>query len=161
LQIWRRMAEAQGVATPRLLVIGQRGWECENVIDLLERSGAIRDHVTELSDCSDADVAHYLRHARALLFPSFVEGYGMPLAEALGAGLPVIASDLGVFREIAGAIPDYLSPLDGLGWQSAIEDYARPGSVNRANQLTRLAGYTAPIWAQHFVTVDRLLARLS
>jgi len=160
LQVWRRMAETLGSATPRLLVIGQRGWECENVIDMLERSAFVRAHVTELPDCSDAQVAHYLQHACALLFPSFVEGYGMPLAEALGVGLPVIASDLDVFREIAGAIPDYLSPLDGLGWQAAIEDYARPGSVRRDAQLKRLAGYVAPTWEAHFVRVDRLVERL-
>ena len=161
LQVWRRLAEVHGLATPRLLVIGQRGWECENVIDLLERSVSIGAHVTELPVCSDAHLAHYLHHACALLFPSFVEGYGMPLAEALGAGLPVIASDLDVFREIAGAIPDYLSPLDGVGWQRAIEDYARPVSMRRNDQLRRLDGYVAPTWDAHFETVDRLMARLA
>jgi len=161
LQVWRLMVETHGAETPRLLVIGQRGWECENVIDMLERCASLQPHVTELPDCSDADLAYYLAHARALLFPSFVEGYGMPLAEALGAGLPVIASDLGVFREIAGAIPEYLSPLDGPGWQRAIEDYERPDSVRRDDQLKRLAGYVAPSWNGHFEAVDRLLARLS
>jgi len=161
LQVWRRLAETHGSATPRLLVIGQRGWECENVIDLLERSAAVRAHVIELPECSDEHLAYYLQHACALLFPSFVEGYGMPLAEALGAGLPVIASDLEVFREIAGAIPDYLSPLDGLGWQRTIEDYVEPGNGRRGDQLARLAAYVAPTWDAHFDTVDGLVARLS
>lgn len=161
LQIWRRLAETHGAATPRLLVIGQRGWECENVIDLLERCPAVGLHVTELPSCSDAQLAHYLQHACALLFPSFVEGYGIPLAEALGAGLPAIASGLDVFREIAGDIPDYLHPLDGLGWQQAIEDYARPDSARRREQLDRLASYSAPTWPAHFDAVDRLLERLS
>ncbi len=160
LQVWRRLVETHGSSVPRLLVIGQRGWECENVIDLLERSCAIRAHVTELPSCSDAHLAHYLHHACALLFPSFVEGFGMPLAEALAAGLPVIASDLDVFREIAGAIPDYLSPLDGLGWQLAIEDYAQVGSTRRSDQLKRLDGYVAPTWEAHFESVDCLLDRL-
>jgi glycosyltransferase involved in cell wall biosynthesis len=95
-----------------------------------------------------------------LLFPSFAEGYGMPLVEALSRGVPVIASDLPVFREIAGDVPDYLDPLDGMGWMVRIESFADPASPERAAQLKRLAGFSAPIWPAHFETVERFLERL-
>jgi len=96
-----------------------------------------------------------------LLFPSFVEGYGLPLVEALACGTPVIASNLEVFRELAGEIPDYLSPIDGLGWARAIEDYAREDSAARAAQIDRLQGWTAPTWEGHFAKVDRWLESLA
>jgi glycosyltransferase involved in cell wall biosynthesis len=80
LQIWCRLIERLGPAAPRLVVIGQRGWECENVVDLLERCEALCGFVTEISDCSDESPVNYLCHAQALLFPSFAEGYGMPVA---------------------------------------------------------------------------------
>jgi glycosyltransferase involved in cell wall biosynthesis len=82
LQVWRHLAERLGEAAPHLVLIGQRGWECENVVDLLERCPGLRGLVHELPQCGDAQLARYLAHARALLFPSFAEGYGMPLAEA-------------------------------------------------------------------------------
>ena len=85
----------------------------------------------------------------------------MPLVEALGHGTPVIASDLAVFRELAGAIPDYRDPLDGLGWRAAIEDYARPDSPARSAQLSRMVGYRAPTWPEHFVRVDAWLNTLA
>ena len=116
LQVWRRLAQRHGQETPSLVLVGQRGWECENVIDLLERSAPLHGLVIEKGRCSDKELATLLKHARALLFPSFVEGYGLPLAEALDIGTPVIASDLQVFREIAGDVPDYLDPLDGPAW---------------------------------------------
>jgi glycosyltransferase involved in cell wall biosynthesis len=160
LQIWRRLVEQYGEHTPRLLVIGQRGWECENVVDLLERCAVLKDFVIELADCSDEALVNYLYHAQALLFPSFAEGYGMPLVEALALGVPVIASDLPVFHEIAADIPEYIDPLDGLRWAEWIMDYAHPGSVLRAAQLQRISHFKTPNWGEHFVKADGLLARL-
>jgi len=161
LQVWRRLVERWGDQAPKLVVIGQRGWECENVVDLLERCEVLRDFVVELPSCSDQELATYLRHARALVFPSFAEGYGLPLVEALSLGVPVIASDLPAFHEIAGAIPDYLDPLDGPSWLAAIEAFALPDSSLRAAQLQRLHGFKAPSWSEHFALVDSLLDSLA
>ncbi|MDN7671624.1 glycosyltransferase family 1 protein [Burkholderia oklahomensis] len=160
LHVWRRLVERLGDAAPKLVVIGRRGWECENVIDMLERCASLHGAVIEQSDCSDDQLHAWLQHARALLFPSFVEGYGMPLVEALASRVPVLASDLGVFREIAAGIPDYLDPLDGPGWLARIEAYARADSPERRAQLARIAGFRAPTWAAHFDIVDRFIASL-
>lgn len=161
LTIWAELARRMGPNCPQLVIIGKRGWESEQAVDMLERCEAIRGHVIELSHCDDTMLSAYLRGARALLFPSFVEGYGLPLVEALAYGTPVIASDLAVFREPAGNIPDYLSPIDGLGWAKAIEDYARPDGAARSAQITRMAGWTPPTWEAHFAKVDRLLDQIA
>ncbi len=142
LNIWSEMARRLGTDCPRLVVIGQRGWESEQAVDMLDRSDEIRGHVIELSRCDDAQLNAYMANARALLFPSFVEGYGLPLVEALGAGTPVIASNLNVFLELAGDIPEYLSPIDGLGWSQMIEAYApdrQPGAGRADRAHGRLA----------------------
>ena len=160
LQIWRKMIERLGDRTPRLVIIGQRGWECENVVDLLERCEALQGFVTELPACSDTDLATYLHHAQALLFPSFAEGYGMPLMEALIADVPVIASDLPVFHEIAGTIPDYFDPLDSIGWMECIETFSLPSNpVGRAQKLRRV-NFVQPTWAKHFQLVEDLMNRM-
>ena len=95
-----------------------------------------------------------------MLFPSLIEGYGLPLVEALQTGTPVIASDLPVFREIGGNIPDYLDPLDGPAWEQAILDYADDASGARSDQLMRLAGYQAPTWKDHFSRVEAWMGAL-
>ena len=99
----------------------------------------------------------YLHYAQALLLPSFVEGYGMPVLEALAHGVPVIASSLPVFREFAQDIPDYLDPLDSLRWMETIIDFASLQSALRKAQVLRLAGFHPPTWANHFAQVDRLM----
>ncbi len=161
LNVWRELVAQMGDACPHLVVIGRRGWECENVVDMLERCDTLHPFVHEVPACSDAELATYLTHARALLFPSFTEGYGMPLVEALMLGTPVVASALPVFREIAGDVPDYLSPIDGPGWMQAIRDYLPSPAGPRAAQLQRMQGFRVPTWEAHFAQVDRLLGQLA
>ncbi|MGT0191975.1 glycosyltransferase family 4 protein [Burkholderia pyrrocinia] len=160
LHVWRRLVEQMGNGAPRLVVIGRRGWECENVVDMLERCEPLRRVVIEESDCSDVRLNAWLQHARALLFPSFVEGYGMPLVEALALGVPVIASDLPVFHEIASNFPTYLDPLDGPGWHASIRAYAQHDSPERSRQIQRIASFRTPTWNEHFEHVDRFLDSL-
>jgi glycosyltransferase involved in cell wall biosynthesis len=161
LHVWRRLIERLGRSAPRLVVIGQRGWECENVVDLLERCSALRGVVFHKTDCSDAELVPYLRHAQALVFPSFVEGYGLPLIEALSLGVPAIVSDLPVFREIAGDIPEYLDPLDGAGWMSCIEAFCDSNDPIRTAQLRRMTQFTAPSWSVHFEQFEKLLEQVA
>ena len=160
LQIWARLAQRWGDKSPRLIVIGQRGWECEQAADLLDRSEALKGAVLEVGDCTDAEMATHLAKARALLFPSLAEGYGLPLVEALAAGTPAIASDLPVFSEIGQGVPDLLDPLDGPGWERAILDYAKVDSDRRRAQCTRLEKFSAPTWPGHFAKVDSMLSTL-
>jgi glycosyltransferase involved in cell wall biosynthesis len=161
LQLWRRLHGSMGNGAPRLVVIGQRGWECENVVDLLERCEQLQGIVIERSACSDVELNTWLHHAQALLFPSFAEGYGLPLAEALAHHVPVICSELPVFREIAGEIPEYVDPLDGARWETLVREYAIPESPMRADQILRIANYRATTWPQHFALVDAFLRDLN
>lgn len=161
LHAWQRIVTLDAARAPHLVVIGQRGWEAENVEDLLQRSKLLRGHITVLRQCTDVALRTWLHHASALLFPSFAEGYGMPVVEALAAGLPVIASDLPVLRQMAGNVPEFLDPIDAIGWIRAIEDYAEPDSRRRAAQIARMANFQPSTWAQHFERVDSFVESLN
>ena len=80
----------------------------------------------KVRDLTDEEIAAVLAHSRALLFPSFAEGLGIPVLEANAAGLQVIASDLPAIREIASEDTVFLNPLDGPGWRTAILAAATP-----------------------------------
>lgn len=156
LNIWRKMAESlknTGTAPPKLVLIGRRGWENENVVDMLDRCPALDGHVIEASRLSDPEARQLLRHACALLFPSFAEGYGLPIAEALDMGVPVICSDIPAHREVGGKTPEYLDPLDGPAWLNAVKDYANPRSTRRSAQLERIAFWSRPSWDEHIKSV--------
>lgn len=161
LEIWSGLIDRLGSSAPRLLVIGQRGWEADPVFELLDGSEKLRGYVIELSRCSDEELAGYLASARALLFPTQSEGFGLPLVEALGAGVPVIASALPALREIGGDIPTYLDPDGWHEWEAAILDYSRPDSTERQLQLKRMNGFKTPDWNTHFDKVEQWFESLS
>jgi glycosyltransferase involved in cell wall biosynthesis len=161
LNVWRRLAAEQGRAAPRLVLVGQRGWENEQVIDMIERSPAIQGLVEEHNGLSDTAMARLIAGARALLLPSFAEGYGLPIVEAFALGVPVLCTDMAAFREVAGSVAEFLDPLDGPAWRAAVLDYARPDSPRRAAQCERLAAWRAPRWDDHFAAVDAALGEIA
>jgi glycosyltransferase involved in cell wall biosynthesis len=153
LKIWQRLIHDLGDKAPILLLIGQRGWEIDDVASILDEDHSLQGHVIELGRCSDSQMIGLLSGARALLMPSFAEGFGIPVIEALQCGTPVIASDLGVFREVAGEIPLYLRPDDLAAWTEAILSYSDV-SEDRQRQLSLVANYVAPTWGDHFRKVE-------
>lgn len=157
LQIWRRLVESEGEAAPRLVLIGRRGWENQTVFNMLDRSTLLSRFVVEGSGLGDSDIATLLRGARALLAPSFSEGFGLPVAEALALGTPVIASTIAAHREVGSDCAEYLDPLDGLGWLQTIRDYSAEPSARRETQLRRLAGYKPTSWDEHLVSALSLI----
>jgi glycosyltransferase involved in cell wall biosynthesis len=161
LNLWRRLGTQFGDKAPLLVLVGQRGWETENVVDMLDRCPALRGLVIEHNTLPDAAMVPLLKGAQAVLLPSFAEGFGFPVVEALQLGVPVLCSDIPALRETGGDVPEFLDPLDGPGWRAAVLDYAAPGSPRREAQLARLAHWQPPRWQEHFVAVDRFVAEAS
>lgn len=159
LDVWRKLVERLSEAAPRLVIVGTRGWKADEVFRQLDDLGPLEGHVEERSRCSDGELAALMAGARALLMPSHTEGYGMPVFEALELGTPVIAADLSVYHEVAGAIPEYLPPDDVEAWVTGVQLYLQSGP-NRSAQLERLKGFRVPDWTSHFARVEEWLKDL-
>lgn len=114
--------------TARLLVLGMVGWKGQGVATAMRRHPAWGDGILHVPDASDAELHHAYRHARALVFPSLAEGYGLPIVEALAAGLPVLASDIPVHREVGGGHCAYFDPHDAAGLAARLRTFSRDGS---------------------------------
>jgi glycosyltransferase involved in cell wall biosynthesis len=61
---------------------------------------------------TDAELRDLYRRARVLLFPSFMEGFGIPVLEAMASGTPVVSSNAGSLPEVGGTAPVYFDPTD-------------------------------------------------
>lgn len=158
LHVWRELVEELKDRAPKLKIIGRVGWKCDHILSLIQESPALGNHVELWGWRSDAEVARLVRGARALLAPSFVEGYDLPLAEALSLGTPCICSDIPAHREVAKSAAEFVKPLDASTWLALIKEYAQPNSTLRTDQLGRLAKWTAPRWSDH---VDEVVTFIS
>jgi glycosyltransferase involved in cell wall biosynthesis len=159
LEVWRRLVSELGSSAPVLLIVGSRGWQAEAVLQQLDDLGVLSGHVRELGRCEDEELAGWIAGSRALLMPSVAEGFGLPVIEALQLGAPVIATDLPVYREIAGDIPRYLGADDVDAWKQAVERYSGEDS-DRSRQVAAASSYLAPTWGSHFDLVEPWLNRL-
>ena len=98
LKVWQELVRSEGAKAPKLVIIGRRGWNNEEVFDLLDRAPWVSSHVIEVAGLTSNAMRQVVANARALLMPSFAEGYGFPIVEALTIGTPVIASDIPGFQ---------------------------------------------------------------
>ena len=102
-------------APDKLVLVGRRGQETGRLRRLMKDAG---DRVQATGYLSDERLAELYRHAKALVYPSLYEGFGLPVLEAMGRGCPVITSNTTSLPEVAGNAAICVDPTD-------IDDIAR------------------------------------
>jgi glycosyltransferase involved in cell wall biosynthesis len=93
----------------RLVVAGGR-YSTPDMVDRWKTDPRLKDRLIEISDPTDKEIARLFPGAKAFVFPSFAEGFGLPPLEAMAAGAPVVCSDIPVFREVYGDAVLYVDP---------------------------------------------------
>ncbi|VVN98043.1 glycosyltransferase family 4 protein [Pseudomonas fluorescens] len=102
-----------------LLIVGMNGWERRQFSDELQKALAC-GHVRLLGYLPDEQVAQLVAGARALVFPSIYEGFGLPVLEAMASGTPVILTRRSAMPEVAGDAGNYIEPDDVDGLREAM-----------------------------------------
>jgi len=95
----------------RVVVAGPRMRRMDDV-DAAREIPGLRDRVIEIPQASDLEIRNLYRHARVFVFPTLIEGFGIPPLEALWLQVPVVCSDIPVIREVCGDAVRYANPRD-------------------------------------------------
>jgi glycosyltransferase involved in cell wall biosynthesis len=126
---------AQGVDA-NLVIVGKKGWMMDDLADRIEQYPEYNNRLIWLQSISDETLEEVYRSARALLVASEGEGFGLPLVEAAKHGLPIIARDIPVFREVAGENAHYFSGHDAQTLADALAGWLALGnSVPRSSDI--------------------------
>ena len=100
----------------------------------------IEGRVLELPFLSRAVLAAAYRKAHLVLQPSLREGFGLPVAEAMACGTPVVASDIPVLREVGGNEASYCNPTDVDGWVTCTLGLLEESSTDPVRWQSRQRG---------------------
>jgi len=148
------------VATPTetaLVVAGPIGDAESDLLEAVERSG-IGTRFRRLPTVTTGQRNDLLAAATVLAFPSLYEGYGLPPLEALAAGVPVVAADVGALDELVGDEIDLIPPGNAGAFTDALEAAVRNPAAPSPLLRTRLAGFTWEVAAEGLVAAYRLAA---
>ena len=118
-----RLVEAfEGVGEDwRLVLAGSSGYGAEAILERIARSPA-RGRIVVTGYIPPEDLAGWYARARVFAFPSLDEGFGMPVLEAMNAGIPVVTSNRSALPEVAGDAALLVDPEDTDGLMRALRD---------------------------------------
>ncbi len=134
-----------------LVLIG----DCEPLSDHITRAG-IQNHTTLTGFLSDEQLRQVLGHARAFVFPSLIEGFGLPILEAMAMGIPTLICDLEPMRSIAGDAALRFPPHDASKLAKMLQRVLQDDDLHQqlvAKSRSRASEFRWPLTAQKTLTV--------
>ena len=155
LQVFERLLHmGQLPLYTRLLIVGIPGPET-SAIELLVTTAGLTQSVSFLNGISDELLQWCYRNCLLLLAPSAIEGFGLPIAEALLAGCRIVCSDIPAFRELGGDHCDYvpLGPHQLEAFANAVSAAAGRGS----RESVAMPQLSAPVIASQYMQLYRSL----
>ncbi len=117
LNIWKMMLRSGRPDVPYLVFVGRKGWLVRDFMDQLKACGYLGGRILLLHSVTDLELDLLYRNCILTIFPSFVEGWGLPVGESLVHGKVCLCSPIGGVPEVGGELVDYIDPYnvwDGL-----------------------------------------------
>lgn len=93
----------------QLILIGKKGWGYHHIVNHIGQS-PFKQNIHHLDYVSDKSLATFYNQAEIFIYPSFYEGFGLPILEAMTLGSPVITSNTSSLPEVAGDAALYVDP---------------------------------------------------
>jgi glycosyltransferase involved in cell wall biosynthesis len=120
---------------PFLLITGRKGWGEESLYKDLKNNSMLKDSVCFLEGISDEELNWCYENAVFAANPSLHEGFGLPVIEAAVFGIPLLLSDIEIYREIAGKNAAYCEPLSAEKWADMLISMNEAVKKGKANIL--------------------------
>jgi glycosyltransferase involved in cell wall biosynthesis len=146
--LWKKGVRAN------LVIIGKEGWKIQDFVERLKRHPALGAQLFWLDNAADEYLEKIYAASTCLIAASEGEGFGLPLIEAAQHGLPIIARDLPVFREVVGEHVSYFKGLEPEDLATAVAEWLK---LYEAKSQVQSSGMNWLTWTQ---SAEMLLARL-
>jgi len=158
LEAWQRLIHELGDRAPRLIFAGKYGWKIDGFRQRLEGDPRLRERVQIISTPTDADLAALYERCLFSVYPSLVEGWGLPVGEAAWFGKVTVASSASSLPEVLGPLADYARPDDLDGFVRGVRRLIDDAGYRTARER-ELAAAPLRTWADVAADLRRLLER--
>lgn len=119
VKLWMKLYRELGEDLPTLVLVGI-SWGMERLFKLLDGTGQVNGKVLYLPEVSDAELFHLYSKCDFTIFPSFYEGWGLPVGESLWMGKQCVSSNAASLPEVGRDHVTYFDPFDGADMETAI-----------------------------------------
>lgn len=155
--LWQRLSEEGLPDLPKLVIAGRKGFGSKDLLWQIAHDPAVHDCVVVRHDVSDAALAWLYRECAFTLYPSFYEGWGLPVSESLAHGKFCIASNAPALVEAGQGLARHIDPLDFAAWKAAIVALVR--SPEQLTEIERRikADYRGVTWQESAQSLAALL----
>jgi glycosyltransferase involved in cell wall biosynthesis len=123
LPVWRLLLARRGANCPRLVLVGKKGWNSDDLMYFFEHNPELSEAITILEQPTDKELCWLYQNSWLTIYPSLYEGWGLPIAESLAAGKLCLTSNSSSMPEVGRDLVEYFSPHDAMGLCKLIEKY--------------------------------------
>jgi len=112
IRSFAKMIEQEHIADLNLVLVGTKGWNFDQIFEEIDNSKNLKNRIIITGFIPDEDLAAIYSDALFFVYPSFYEGFGLPLLEAMRCGIPVITSNTSSLPEVVGNAGIMIDPTD-------------------------------------------------
>lgn len=153
-----KLARQRGITLPKLVVVGRRGWLTDDIFTLITTDPDTKDAFVLLQSASDEELSWLYQHCLFSVYPSFYEGWGLPIAESIAHGVPCVASNTSSMPEIARGLITYFSPVSTDECLEALGSLLLGDGLQAARR--KLGQYKTTSWDKTFTQVMQNIREL-
>lgn len=142
-QAVKRLQE-QGKHHLPVVLVGKHGWLSDDLVYVLKNDGSIAERLLWLDKVDDRGLRWLYENCSFTIYPSYYEGWGLPVAESLALGKPCVASNSSSIPEVAGEFVEYFSPFSADELAELMIKYSSDKYLDKRTELVK--GFQPPSW---------------
>jgi glycosyltransferase involved in cell wall biosynthesis len=155
-----REAQARGITLPPFVFVGKRGWLMDDFFHLVENDPVLQKQFIFLGRRNDQELTWLFQNCLMTVWPSFYEGWGLPVAESLFYGKLCVSSNSSSMPEIAGDdLVEYVSPSDPVALLEKLEYYSTHPDALQKKEARIKTKYVPTNWDDTFAEVDAFVTK--
>lgn len=148
LNVWSRFSDDPVLSKIKLVLVGEVGAGSEPEIRRLKLDPKIFSNVIHFQNMDDEGLAWLYQNSMFTVYPSFYEGWGIPVGESLAYGRVCIASSSSSMPEVGKGLCLHIDPYDFKGWHDAISAMIKDPAIRKSMEANIVANFKAKSWSE-------------